>query len=127
MKKKILIVDDETDFLSIISQRVESWGYETILASNGDEAMDVFMSKAPDVVILDYIMPDINGVELLNKIRSVDAKIPVIMFTAKPDPEAIQNTTKMNVVAFIPKLSPYVDTQANLKAALNIAFKKKTS
>ena len=124
--KKILIVDDETDFLEIMTQRIESWGYEVIPASNSKEAMDAFRDKKPDVIILDYLMPDIDGVQLLKKIRTIDMGIPVIMFTAKPESEAIEDTEKLNVLAFIPKLSPYVDTQANLKTALNMAFEEKS-
>ena len=124
-RKKILIVDDETDFLEIMRQRVESWGYEVIPTSNGKEAMDVFRDKSPDAIILDYLMPDINGIQLLRKIRAINMKVPVIMFTAKPEFEAIKDTEKLNVLAFIPKLSPYVNTQANLKTALNMAFEEK--
>ena len=71
-KKKILLIDDETDFLNIMGQRLEYWGFDALLASNGEEAMDAFMNKHPDAIIVDYLMPDINGVELLTKIRAVD-------------------------------------------------------
>ena len=125
MGKRILIVDDETDFLDIISQRIESWGYGTILASNAKEAMDALMSEKPDVIILDYIMPDINGIELLNKIRDIDTRVPVIMFTAKPDMDAIGNSERLDILAFIPKLSAFADTQASLKTTLDMAFKRK--
>lgn len=124
-KKKILIVDDETGFLEIMTQRIESWGYKVITASNSKEAMDAFRNKKPDVIILDYLMPDIDGVQLLTKIRAIDMKIPVIMFTAKPEADTIEETAKLNVLAFIPKLSPYVDTQSNLKTTLNMALEKK--
>lgn len=126
-KKKILIVDDEIDFLEIMGQRIESWGYEAIPASNGKEAMDAFMCKKPDVIILDYLMPDINGIQLMTKIRAIDIKIPIIMFTIKPEPKTIEDARKLNIFAFIPKLSPYGDTQASLKAALGMAFKKRNN
>lgn len=125
MLKKILLVDDELDFLDIMGRRIESWGYEVIPASNGDEAMDALMGKNPDVIILDYVMPDINGVQLLTKIRAIDLRVPVIMFTAKPQVEVIKKAGRLNVSAFIPKLSPYVNTQANLKTALDMALKRR--
>ena len=123
--RRVLLIDDETDFLDIMGQRIESWGYEVILASSGEEAMDALMSRQPDAIVLDYIMPDINGIELLKKIRDVDKKIPVIMFTAKPKSEAMEEGMKLKISAFIPKLSKFTDTQKNLKAPLDMIFKRK--
>lgn len=123
-KKRVLLVDDETDFLEIMGQTIESWGYEVIRASNGSEAEKRLSDSSPDIVILDYIMPDIDGVSLLKKMRLTNKEVPVVMFTAKPDTQAIKETTELKITAFVPKLSPYVDTQTNLKSALNMAFKK---
>lgn len=123
-EKRILLVDDETDFLDIVSQRIESWGYEVIPVSDADEAMIVFKQDKPDAVILDYLMPDINGTQLLMKIRAIDNTVPVIMLTAKPQFETIEDTNELGVSAFIPKLSPYADAQLSLKSALAMLFKK---
>jgi DNA-binding NtrC family response regulator len=122
-KNKVLLVDDETDFLEIMSYTIESWGYAVIKASNGKTAMKAFSEENPDVAVLDYIMPDISGIELLKKIRDINADIPVIMFTAKPDAEAIKESTELDITAFVPKLSPYVDTKKGLKSALSMALK----
>ena len=124
-KKKILFVDDETDFLAIMTQRIESWGHEVISASNGKEALDLFTDKKPDVIILDYLMPDINGIDLLKKIRAIDRNVPVLMFSAKADTDNVRDGMDLGIAAFIPKLSPFADTQANLRAALDMVFKQK--
>ncbi len=124
-KKKILFVDDETDFLAIMTQRIESWGYKVISASNGKEALDLFTDKKPDVIILDYLMPDINGIDLLKKIRAIDRNVPVLMFSAKADTDNVRDGIDLGIAAFIPKLSPFADTQANLRAALDMVFKQK--
>lgn len=124
-KLKVLMVDDEKDFLDIMGQRVLSWDYEVITAANGKDAINAVNLKDPDIIILDYIMPDTNGIELLKKIRAIDKKIPVIMFTAKPESEAIKAAEGLDIAAFVPKLSPYTDTQNNLKAALTMAAKKR--
>ncbi|MEE8360402.1 MAG: response regulator, partial [Candidatus Omnitrophota bacterium] len=84
--------------------------------------MKALADQRPDVIVLDYIMPDMNGIELLRKIRGVNKDIPVIMFTAKPDTGAIKESTELDITAFVPKLSPYVDTKKSLKSALNMAF-----
>ena len=122
-KKRTLLIDDETDFLEIMGAHLESWGYEVVRASNGDDALKALAEEKPDVIILDYVMPDINGVELLKKIRRVNKSIPVIMFTARPDTDVMSETKKLNISAFVPKLSPYVDTQKSLKSALSMALK----
>lgn len=122
-KQKILFVDDELDFLEIMKQRLESWGYEIITASAGNEALDILAGKKIDIVILDYIMPGMDGVAVLKEIRRKDAKIPVIMFTAHPDTNAIKGTEKLGVTSFIPKFSTYSDVQASLKTALDLAAK----
>jgi len=124
-KNKILMVDDETDFVEIMTQRIESWGYQVISASNGKEALDLFTDKKPDVIILDYLMPDINGIDLLKKIRSIDRNVPVLMFSAKAETENVRDGMDLDIAAFIPKLSPFADTQANLRTALDMVFKQK--
>ncbi|NQU18868.1 response regulator [bacterium] len=124
-KNKILMVDDETDFVEIMTQRIESWGYQVISASNGKEALDLFTDKKPDVIILDYLMPDINGIDLLKKIRILDRNVPVLMFSAKAETENVRDGMDLGIAAFIPKLSPFADTQANLRTALDMVFKQK--
>ena len=123
--KKVLLVDDETDFLEIMSSRIESWGYKVIAASSAEEALKIFSEEKPDAMVLDFMMPDMNGVQLLMKIREIDKKIPVIMFTAQPKPEAMADAETLNISALVPKLSPYVNTQASLRSALKMVFKIK--
>lgn len=123
-KKKILLVDDEVDFLEIMGVRIESWGYDLIKASNGKEAIDAVMSKTPDIVILDYIMPDMDGIEVLKQIRKIDNKIPVIMFTAHPDMKSMKGAEELGIIVYTPKLSAYIDTQLSLKQAIRMAEKR---
>ena len=123
--KKVLLVDDEIAFLEIMSSRIESWGYEVVTASSAAETLKIFSDEKPDVMVVDFKMPDMNGVQLLMKIRAIDEKIPVIMFTAQPKPETMADAETLNISAFVPKLSPYVDTQASLRSALKMVFKIK--
>ncbi len=121
---KILLVDDEKDFLKIMGERIKSWGYEVIEASTGAEGMEAFRAKRPDVVILDYMMPGMDGITTLKEIRKLDKKVAVIMFTAHPEAKAMEGARKLNVGAFIPKLSAYTDTQNLLRAAIQMIEKK---
>ena len=125
MGKKILLVDDERDFLTLMGERIRTWGYDLIEASSGKEAIDAVKSKNAEAVILDYVMPDMDGIATLKEIRKLDNKIPVIMLTAHPDEKSIAGTEKLGVSAFIPKLSAHSDAQANLKTALDMALKQK--
>ena len=120
--KRVLIVDDEVDFLTLIKKRVESWGYGVITARCGEDALEALDTTSPRVIILDYMMPDINGIELLRKIRETNKKIPVIMFTAQPTMKAMAEAKELNIVAFIPKESSMVDTEKSLKMALELIF-----
>ena len=121
---RILLVDDETDFLVMMKTRLESWGQIVTLASNGREAISIIEKCLVDVVILDYMMPQMDGVATLAKIRKINQEIPVIMFTAYPTSHVISGTEKLKVTAFVPKLSDYSDVQDSLKTALSLAENK---
>jgi len=121
--KKILLVDDEKDFLELMNLRLTQAGYDIIKAYNGQEAVDAVLSKGPDIIILDYMMPDMDGVTTLREIRTLNKKVPVIMFTAYPETQAMKDTEKLGISAFIPKLSTYADTFSLLKSAIDLIEK----
>jgi CheY-like chemotaxis protein len=122
--KKILLVDDEADFLKVMGMRIEEWGFYLLKARSGKEAVDTLLSKNPDIIILDYLMPDMNGLQTLKEIRKFNLKIPVIMFTAHPEKTSVKMSEELGIIAFVPKLSAYADTQSALKEALRIAEKQ---
>ena len=82
--EKILVVDDEINIRQILETRLSIRGYNVILASNGEEALDLFCKEKPDLVILDIMLPLINGHEVCSKIRE-RSHIPIIMLTALGD------------------------------------------
>ena len=79
---KILVVDDEKPISDIIKFNLVKEGYEVVTASDGQEALDMYHSENPDLVLLDQMLPEIEGIEVLRQIRAKD-KTPVIMVTAK--------------------------------------------
>ncbi|MDD5437064.1 MAG: response regulator [Candidatus Omnitrophica bacterium] len=119
----ILLVDDEPDFLEIMSPVIENWGYSVIKAACGRDALDLMTTAKPDIIILDYMMPEMDGVATLRKIREIDKKIPVIMFTAHPNMKALKGTEKLGISAFIPKLSTYSDVSSSLKTTVEMLAK----
>ncbi|MBF4694050.1 response regulator transcription factor [Fusibacter ferrireducens] len=83
-KNKILIVDDEIHILELLRYNLEGNGYEVIQAESGEEAMEILEKQTLDGVILDLMLPGMDGIEVLRKIRqSEHARLPVIMLTAK--------------------------------------------
>lgn len=84
-KNKILIVEDEESLLRLESILLTSKGYEVIGASNGQQALDAVSAHSPDLVLLDIMLPEIDGFEVCNRIKSnpETKQIPVIIVTAK--------------------------------------------
>jgi two-component system, OmpR family, response regulator RpaB len=83
-KKKILIADDEAMIRRILSTRLTMVGYDVCLATNGTEALEVFKKEAPDLIVLDVMMPQLNGLEVCEELRKV-SDVPIIMLTALSD------------------------------------------
>ncbi len=85
MSEKILIVDDDLDTLRLVGQMLETQGYQIQAASTGTQALAKARHEFPDLVLLDIMMPDIDGIEVIKQIRSDPATrlLPVIFFTAK--------------------------------------------
>ncbi|MFZ2412322.1 MAG: response regulator [Candidatus Methanoperedens sp.] len=81
--KKVLIVDDEPDTLELIKLVLESGGFETMLAANGMEALVQIERTKPDLVLLDIMMPDMDGWDVFRRIKEINPKIPIAILTAK--------------------------------------------
>jgi two-component system KDP operon response regulator KdpE len=81
-KNRILVVDDEKGLVKIIRLNLEHDGFEVFEANNGAQAMDRLRAVLPDLVLLDVMMPDLDGFQVLRMIREVGST-PVIMLTAK--------------------------------------------
>lgn len=82
MAQKILIVEDDSNIAQLLHLYLEKEGYETQIADNGGKAVELFRSFQPDLVLLDIMLPVMDGWSVLKKIRS-ESKTPVIMLTAK--------------------------------------------
>lgn len=83
-KSKLLIVDDEVHILELLKYNLESNGFEVVAAETGEEALSILKTTHVDGVVLDLMLPGIDGIEVLRQIRqSEHAQLPVIMLTAK--------------------------------------------
>ncbi|MCC7530159.1 MAG: response regulator transcription factor [Candidatus Melainabacteria bacterium] len=81
--KKILIVDDEVDIANSIQYVLNQEGFGTLLAHDGIKAIQVAESEKPDLIILDLMMPGLDGYEVCRRVRSQDRKTPILMLTAR--------------------------------------------
>lgn len=82
--EKILVVDDEISIRQILETRLSIRGYEVILAANGEDALFLFRKEQPNLVILDLMLPKIDGYEVCSEIRK-ESQVPIIMLTALGD------------------------------------------
>ncbi len=85
--KKILIVDDEPGIIKVIQTRLEANKFEVFCASDGKKALEVARKEKPDCIVLDVIMPEMDGFSVVQEIKRDDEikKIPIIILTAKEE------------------------------------------
>lgn len=88
MTKHILVVDDEPQVLRLLQLSLEQAGYQVSTAENGQEALEFVANTKPDLVIMDSVMPVMDGIEALQQLKNNEATadIPIILLTAKDSP-----------------------------------------
>ena len=82
MKKKVLVVEDEEGLRLLYEEELKAEGYEVITAKNGKEAIHQLEAGKPDLIVLDIVMPVMDGIEALGRILGKDRKIPIILNTS---------------------------------------------
>jgi len=84
LKKKILLVEDEEALRLLYQEELEEEGYEVFTAKNGKEALQKLRKEKPDLVILDIVMPEMDGMEALGRILGEEKRVPIILHTSHP-------------------------------------------
>ena len=84
-RRRILIADDEAHIRHVVSMKLANAGYETMIATDGEEALELALAERPDMIITDFQMPLLTGLELCMRLRENEATkdIPVLMLTAR--------------------------------------------
>jgi DNA-binding response OmpR family regulator len=100
---RVLIVDDEPDILLMLRVNLEAEGYDTALAADGETALQRISEDAPDVVLLDVMMPVMDGWGVLNALKSHDRPPPVVVVSAKSSDRDIATALSLGAVAFVTK------------------------
>ena len=111
----ILVVDDSEDTRLALSMILKDAGYEVFEASDGSEVFNCVLSDRPDVVLLDIIMPKVDGFQALRKLRADERTrgVPVIMVTAKGRPEDLLMAQSLGALDYINK--PWADGEVELR------------
>lgn len=104
--KKILVIDDSLVIRKMVEIALEEEDYDIVTAVSGKEGLDALDKNNPDLVILDMMLPDINGIEILKTIKA-SRGIPVIMLSGKDSPQMIETAKKEGAEEFLPK--PFKD------------------
>ena len=104
-KPLILVVDDETHILHVVSLKLSNAGYEVVTAEDGEEGLEVALARKPDVVITDYQMPFMTGLELCVALKKHEAtrSTPALMLTARGFSLASDAIGKTNIVGVLSK------------------------
>lgn len=119
--KKILIVDDDPDLLEITSERITQGGYAVLKAKNGKEGLDVALSQHPDLIILDVMMPEMTGLEMLKILRQDEwgKNAHVFMLTSMNRSQEMSEGMHYNVAKYIIKTDmKYEELLADIKQYL---------
>ena len=110
-QRTIMVVDDNPDIITIVKTILEGKGYNVLSASSGKELLSLLNNQKPDLIILDIMMPEMDGLEVLGRLKGVTetASIPVILLTAKVQYEDVLGGYKLGADYYITK--PFTSTQ----------------
>jgi len=116
---KILIVDDEPNILLSLEFLFKKEGYKVFIARDGDEAMGIIDENHPELVILDVMMPKVDGYEVCRYIKSNDEGVKVIFLTAKGKKQDIQKGIEIGADLYLTKPFSTKDLVSKVKLLLN--------
>lgn len=118
--ERILVADDEADIRQIMKGIIAKEGYEVILAEDGTKALAVAQTEKPDLIVLDFLMPGLNGIEVCKALKKEAATkdIPVIIVTAYPNQK--EQALSAGAVDFMSKEADNVDILWRIKSALKV-------
>ena len=100
---KILVIDDEQGIRDLLDTILSRKGYDVVLAESGRKGLEFFRRERPDVIVLDLKMPGMDGLTVLQQVRSLNPKQPVIILTGAGTPETEQQVRALGVTEFVEK------------------------
>ena len=85
MPKKVLIVEDEQNIVDILSFNLSREGYDTLEAYDGKTGLQLALEQNPDLILLDLMLPEMNGFDVCRKLREAGSSVPILMLTAREE------------------------------------------
>jgi DNA-binding response OmpR family regulator len=113
--RQVLVVDDEPTICSLMNVFLTQRGYQVQIANTGVDALDLFKTALPDIVLLDISMPGMRGIDVLRQMKAINAACGVIMLSAYGDDETIQEAMDMGAFCYIQKPMELTDLNARLE------------
>lgn len=128
MSERILIIDDDVDTLRLVGLMLQRQGYQIIAASNGSQGLTKAFEERPDLILLDVMMPDMDGFEVTRRLRKNPATsgIPILMFTAKTQLDDKVTGFEVGADDYLTKPTHPNELQAHVKALLARSTPRKT-
>ena len=119
-KRRILLVDDNADLRKLYGKRLEAAGYEVAESADGEQALAQILEHPPDLLVLDVMLPKLNGYELCARLKKGRAtrRIPIVMFTAKIQPEDHIEGIIAGADSYVSKLCPAQELLDRIKMLL---------
>lgn len=118
-RPRVLVVDDEPDFRSALATRLERRGFDVDLAADGAEALGAASASPPDVVVLDVLMPGLDGIATLRRFRSEHPEIPVILLTGHASASSGIDGMRLGAFDYLTKPVPVEELVEKLHAAVH--------
>ena len=116
----ILVIDDEPGIRDLLDTILRRKGYDVVLAESGRKGLELFRRERPDVIVLDLKMPGMDGLTVLQQVRSLNPKQPVIILTGAGTPETEQQVRALGVTEFVEKEFSLHLLGDSLKRLLNV-------
>ncbi len=118
---RILIVDDDQEFLTLIERGLSFSGYDITSAKSGAEAVELTKRILPHVVLLDMMMPEMDGIETLRQIRQFDRDVKVVIISGMHDVQAARDAISLGAVDYITKPFELHDLDSYISSLLSQA------
>ena len=99
----VLIVDDEPDVIEVMADELLSHGYQVVRAADGVEAVLKFLANRPHFVLMDILMPHLNGIDALRIMKAIDARVPVVTFTGQAGRGEMAESYRLGAITCLAK------------------------
>ncbi len=120
MKTKIVVVDDEIGICKLCEKVLTNTGYQVYTFNNGEDALNLLKTQFCDLLLTDFQMPDMNGITLINEVKTISLNTKIVIMTACTDIEMILNNKNLKHTKYLIKPFEIYDLTQTIKSCLNI-------